>query len=116
MTPLRNPRFFGISLVLAAGLFAHQALPVLAAPAPSKRQAEPASQGSGEGVVDINKATIEDLVAVPGLGKSLAQRIVDFREKNGPFGEVDDLLKVQGIGEKSLVKLRPHLTCSKASR
>lgn len=59
--------------------------------------------------VDVNRATVDELIAVPGIGESLAQRIVDFRAKNGPFQRVDDLLKVRGIGEKSLEKLRPHL-------
>ena len=51
---------------------------------------------------------------VPGIGKSLSQRILAFRDKNGPFQSVDDLLKVQGIGEKSIQKLRPYLTVAKA--
>ena len=59
--------------------------------------------------IDLNSATVEDLVKVPGIGESLAARIVEFRTKNGPFERVDDLLKVRGIGEKSLEKLRPHL-------
>jgi competence protein ComEA len=59
--------------------------------------------------VDVNTATIEELVKVPGIGDALAARIVEFRTKNGPFERVDDLLKVRGIGEKSLEKLRPHL-------
>jgi competence protein ComEA len=64
--------------------------------------------------VDLNAAGAGDLEAVPGIGKSLAARIVAFREKNGAFKSVDDLLKVQGIGEKSLERLRPFLTVSKA--
>ena len=64
--------------------------------------------------VDLNAAGETELQAVPGIGKSLATRIVQFREKNGAFKSVDDLLKVQGIGEKSLEKLRPFLTVSKA--
>jgi len=51
---------------------------------------------------------------VPGIGKSLSQRILAFREKNGAFQSVDDLLKVPGIGEKSIQKLRPYLTVAKA--
>ena len=64
--------------------------------------------------VDLNAAGEAELQSVPGIGKSLATRIVQFREKNGAFKSVDDLLKVQGIGEKSLEKLRPFLTVSKA--
>ena len=63
--------------------------------------------------VDLNTADAAALESVPGIGKSLAQRIVTFREKNGAFGSVDDLLKVQGIGEKSLQNLRPYLIVAK---
>ncbi len=64
--------------------------------------------------IDINAAGTAELESVPGIGKSLSQRIVAFREKNGAFQSVDDLLKVQGIGEKSIQKLRPYLTVAKA--
>ena len=65
----------------------------------------------------LQQASTADLAAlesVPGIGKSLSQRILTFREKNGPFQSVDDLLKVQGVGEKSIQKLRPYLTVGKA--
>ncbi len=69
-----------------------------------------------QGSVDVNTATVEDLMAVQGIGPSLAQRIVEFREKNGPFKTLDDLLKVQGIGEKSLAKLRDRLAIGKPKK
>ena len=77
--------------------------------------AEPKAAASKPAAIDVNRASAADLQSVPGIGKSLAQRIVDFREKNGPFAKIDDLLKVQGIGEKSLERLRPYLTVGKAS-
>ena len=64
--------------------------------------------------IDLNTADSATLESVPGIGKSLSQRIVAFREKNGPFQSVDELLKVQGVGEKSIQKLRPYLVVSKA--
>ena len=63
--------------------------------------------------VDINTATVEELASVAGIGQVIAQRIVEFREKNGPYKSVDDLLKVQGIGEKSLAKIRERLSVGK---
>jgi competence protein ComEA len=71
------------------------------------------SKGPGK-PVDLNSATVEQLVQIPGIGKALAERIVSFREQNGPFKRVEDLLKVQGIGEKSFQKLRPHLTVARS--
>ena len=100
---------FLIPLALAVSLAAVAASPVAAAP-PAKSIA-----GASEArPVDLNTADSATLESVPGIGKSLSQRIVAFRDKNGPFQSVDDLLKVQGVGEKSIQKLRPYLTVSKA--
>jgi len=62
--------------------------------------------------VNLNTATVDDLTTLPGIGPSYAKRIVDFREKNGPFKRVEDLLNVQGIGEKTLEKIRDRITLS----
>jgi competence protein ComEA len=62
--------------------------------------------------ININTAGVEELTSLPGIGPSYAKRIVDFREKNGPFKRVEDLLNVQGIGEKTLEKIRDKVTVS----
>jgi len=66
--------------------------------------------------VDINSASAPDLEKVPGIGPSLSKRIIEFREKNGPFSTVEDLLKIQGIGEKSLAHFRDYLTAVKPQK
>jgi len=67
--------------------------------------------GAAEGNrVNVNTASAADLAAVKGIGQVKAQAIVEYREKNGPFKSVDDLVQVRGIGEKSLTVLRPQLT------
>jgi len=81
--------------------------------------AAPAGRDAGQETartVDINTATVEELMSVPGIGQVIAQRIVEFREKNGPYGSVDDLLKVQGIGEKSLARIRERLAAGKGRK
>ena len=50
------------------------------------------------------------LQLLPRIGPSLSQRIVEFREANGPFKSTDELVAVKGIGERSIVPLRPYLT------
>lgn len=85
-------------------------LPAAAAPA------APAAGGTAAAPVDLNGANEQELMAIPGIGEAMAKRIVEFRKANGPFRQVDDLLKVKGIGEKSLEKLRPHVSVGKAAK
>jgi len=59
--------------------------------------------------VDINKADWPELATLPGIGRKLAERIVQSRGQNGPFTDVDDLRRVRGIGFRTLETLRPHL-------
>lgn len=66
--------------------------------------------GPGGGKVNINTATASQLEELPGIGPSLAQRIVDYRDKHGPFRTPRDLMKVQGIGEKKFAALEEYVT------
>ncbi|MGH9862012.1 MAG: ComEA family DNA-binding protein [Candidatus Acidiferrales bacterium] len=60
--------------------------------------------------VNINTATVEELAQLPGVGKTIARRIVRHREKSGPFRRVDELLVIRGISAKKLEALRPYVT------
>ena len=62
-----------------------------------------------EVTIDPNRADAAELASLPGIGPALAQRIIDERTRGGPFRSLDDLLRVSGIGEKTLGKLRPRL-------
>lgn len=63
--------------------------------------------GAGDGgLIALNRATASDLQALPGVGPVLAERIVAYREANGPFSVVEDLLQVPGIGEAKLASIR----------
>lgn len=59
--------------------------------------------------VNLNTATVSDLEALPGIGPSLAEEIVNFRSENGPFESVDDILEVSGIGPAKLEQLRDYV-------
>jgi competence protein ComEA len=60
--------------------------------------------------VNLNSATVAQLQTLPGIGASTAQRILDFRQKNGAFKKIEELMNVKGIGEKSFLKLKPLVT------
>ena len=60
-------------------------------------------------LIDINRATAEELDQLPGIGEVKAEAIVAYRNQNGPFGSVDDLLLVDGISEGLLVDIRPFV-------
>ncbi|MFC5338368.1 helix-hairpin-helix domain-containing protein [Leucobacter denitrificans] len=71
---------------------------------------ESASGGSANGgVLNLNQATAEQLEQLPKIGPALAQRIIDWRDANGSFSSVDQLLEVSGIGEKTLDQFRDRV-------
>ncbi|MEY2407184.1 MAG: competence protein ComEA, partial [Acidimicrobiaceae bacterium] len=64
------------------------------------------SSSASSGPIDINTATVDELDSLPGIGPSIAQAIIDERERNGPFRSVDDLERVRGIGPSKLDQIR----------
>jgi competence protein ComEA len=68
------------------------------------------SGGPAAGPVDLNRASAADLETLPGIGPATAQKIIDDREKNGPFATVEDLMRVPGIGQKKLEALKEYVT------
>jgi competence protein ComEA len=74
----------------------------------SPAQAPAATQAAAaKPAINLNAATIEQLETLPGIGRKTAERILEFRTKNGGFKRIEDLMNVKGIGEKSFLKLKP---------
>ncbi|MEW6244820.1 MAG: ComEA family DNA-binding protein [Bacillota bacterium] len=68
-------------------------------------------EGEGKALININTATAAQLQSLPGIGPAIAQRIVEYREKSGPFGRIEDLMKVSGIGPKVLANILDLVKC-----
>ena len=64
--------------------------------------------------VNLNTATAEQLATIPGVGPRMAERIIDYRQKNGGFKKIEDLMNVSGVGEKSFLKMKPLITVTAA--
>jgi competence protein ComEA len=62
--------------------------------------------------IDINRAETWLLEALPGIGQTLAERIVDYRNASGPFQRIEDLLKVSGVGEATFENMKDFITVS----
>jgi competence protein ComEA len=74
---------------------------------PQSRSAPTGSGPPGGGLIDVNRATAEELQTLPGIGPAIARRIIDWREQNGRFRAAADLEKVPGIGPKLRERLEP---------
>jgi len=80
--------------------------------ATAAQTAGPAAKASpaASAIVNLNTASASDLETLPGIGAKTAARIVEYRQKNGPFKKVEELMNVRGIGEKNFLKLKPQLS------
>src|SRR5215813_9816655 len=74
------------------------------------RKTTSAAQTTASTPVNLNTASAAQLEALPGIGKAMADRIVEYRQKNGSFKKAEDLMNVRGIGEKNFLKLKPLVT------
>jgi competence protein ComEA len=61
------------------------------------------------GLVDINTAAKEELLTLPGVGESRAQSIISYREKNGGFSRIEDIMRVEGIKEGMFAKMKDKI-------
>lgn len=109
--PHADPLAINLAALLTDG--AQLIVPRTASSDPSSGGAAPPaaeSDASGVDKININTADQGQLESLPGIGPSLAQRIIEHRDTNGPFGSIQDLLDVSGIGERTLANLEPFIT------
>jgi comEA protein len=71
-----------------------------------------ASGAQDPGKININKAGAEELAKLPRIGPAIAKRIIEYREKNGNFRKIEDIMQVRGIGEKLFLQLKDLITVS----
>ena len=104
--------FVAVAVLLVAQAQAQPARPRAQASQPEAAQPQAAKPQSSKPavMVNLNTATVSELEALPGVGAKTAARIVDYRQKKGPFKKIEEIMNVQGIGEKSFLKLKPQLT------
>jgi competence protein ComEA len=102
---------FGVCVALHPSVSSAQAASAEIPPRASQPAAKPAVPA---GVLNINTASASELDALPGIGAKTAARIVEYRQKNGPFKKVEELMNVRGVGEKNFLKLKAQITVGPA--
>lgn len=112
---LTQSEIVGLSVILAA-LLVHMGVHiVLGRLAGGRVELRRLPERRFEFRMDVNSANAIELQLLPGIGPQLANRIVDDRNRNGPFESIEDLRRVKGIGPKTLEEIRCYLVESKAS-
>ena len=96
-----------LAVVLAGPVFS---------PALVSAQQEPAAQAPAKAAatVNLNTATADQLDSLPGVGPAMAARILEYRQKNGGFKKIEELMNIKGIGEKNFLKLKPLVVVTPA--
>ncbi len=99
-----------IATLLVCAAFA--AMPIVSA----AQNEKPAATAAAKTPVNLNTATVDQLDGLPGIGRAVAERIVEYRQKNGGFKKIEELMNVKGIGEKSFLKLKALVTVQAPQR
>jgi competence protein ComEA len=100
---------FSVALAFLALALACAAFSPPAVAAQDRPTAKPAASAPSA-PLNLNTATQSQLETLPGIGAATAKRILEYRQKNGGFKKIEELMNVKGIGEKSFLKLKPHVT------
>ena len=102
-----------VPLAAAACLLAVHTPTLVAAQSKQAPRTTPAKSVAGK-VVNINTASVAELNGLPGIGAKTAALIVEYRQKNGPFKKIEELMNVRGVGEKNFLKLKDQVSVGNA--
>ena len=102
-----------IRFVIAVLLVLGMGMATTAAQESARKNTE-SSSAPASAPINLNTASVAQLETLPGIGRSTAERILEYRQKNGSFKKIEDLMNVRGVGEKSFLKLKPLITVTPA--
>jgi len=91
------------SLTILTFVFAVLLAPALAFASPQAQEAATAQKTT----INLNTATVDQLMTLPGIGRKTAELILEHRTRTGGFKKIEELMNVKGIGEKSFLKIKP---------
>jgi competence protein ComEA len=91
------------------------ALLILGSPATAAPTQSPTTVAE-KAPLNLNAATLDQLETLPGIGRKVAERILEYRTKSGGFKKIEELMNVKGIGEKSFLKIKPLVSVAKSDK
>ncbi len=76
----------------------------------AQQSTRPTGSSTTPSKININTASLEELQTLPRIGPAIAQRIIDYRKEHGPFKRIEDIMKIQGIGERVFEQIKDRIT------